>query len=142
MKLKFLKVLGGFAQGESYLRGKDTAGVTVRHLSGLQLYPCGPVELTVEQKALIEAQTGAELRDFVMSEGQVAELNRKPSRVHAQVITVEIEEPKPEVKPITEKSSKADVQAKARELGIEFEEKTTVKELVALIDAKLAEKPE
>lgn len=96
MKMTFVRVRGLFGAGGSYLRGKDVTGTTVRHLPGVQLYPTQPLELTGQQKAALEAQTLAVLRDHVMSADQLAELNRQPSLVSADLVTVEFAVPKPD----------------------------------------------
>lgn len=97
MKMTFVRVRGLFGTGGSYLRGKDVTGTTVRHLPGVQLYPTQPLELTGQQKAALEAETLGVLRDHVMSADQLAELNRQPSLVSADLVTVEfaVLEPKP-----------------------------------------------
>lgn len=136
--MKFIKIVSKLAAGKQYLRGRDVQGRPVVHESGLSLIPCGVYGLSPEQKAAIEARTGCVVRDVVMAEAMLSVLNREPSQVYGQLVEISVDAtpatPASNGKPL-EKWTKAELQAKCRELEIEFDESATNAQLVELIKA-------
>ncbi len=136
MLIKFIKVL---CSRDHYVRGRDSLGQAVRHTLGAQLYRTAAVELTAEERSGLTRETGAELREAILDESQLCELNRLPTPLHATLVTVELKKPQDGGTKPLDSMKKAELQERATELGLDFEEKTTVKELIAMIEGKQAE---